>query len=237
LSMGYFHWMCDFLPRLLLVENELKNSILLLPDNHSSSFVEDTLKVFQIENILKFPMTKYIKCKNAIVPGYVANSGDNNPEIMLKLRDKLFNFYCNKNDKKNYHENIYISRSKAKGRFIINEEEVEKTLSNYGFKTIHFEDYTFSEQIAIAYNAENLIGLHGANLTNIMFMREDTNVMELRRYDDDFNNYYFSLASSFNLNYYYQKCKFNYDSNLKNYNLIVDISELVKNIELLIAKK
>src|SRR6218665_378824 len=31
-SMGYFHWLCDFLPRLMLVREHLKTAVLLLPE-------------------------------------------------------------------------------------------------------------------------------------------------------------------------------------------------------------
>ncbi len=236
-SVGYFHWMCDFLPRLLVAIKGSEKFTLLLPENLNAGYVSATLEAFGVTEVQRFKMNEYVSCAKAIVPGYVTNSGDNRPEIMLKLRDTLLEKNPQSLRSTEYAENIYVSRSKAKGRFIKNEQEVENVLKKFNFRVIHFEEHTFPEQIAIALHAKNYIGLHGANLTNLIFMRSGTNVLEFRRENDRESNYYFSLASTFNLNYYYQQCAFTYDEKTNNYNHIVDLNLLEKNIELMLSNK
>ncbi|MES2132773.1 MAG: glycosyltransferase family 61 protein [Bacteroidota bacterium] len=227
-SLGYFHWMCDFLPRLIAAEKYLNDYTLVLPNNHAHSFVEDSLKVFGVKNVLRFSDKEYVTCSDALIPDYVSNSGDNNPFVMTKLRQKFIDFYTPRVDHINYAKHIYVSRARAKGRYIENETEVIKMLESLGYKTIYFEEYSLKEQISIAFNCKNLIGLHGANLTNLIFMNPNANILELRKENDRRNNYYFSLASSFHLNYFYLQCRATETSNSQTFNLNVDITSLKK---------
>ena len=100
----------------------------------------------------------------------------------------------------------------------------------------NFEDYSLEDQIKLTYNCKNLIGLHGANLTNLMFMKPDSNLLELRNEGDIKNNYYYSLASSFSLNYFYLQCKSNASENDQTFNITVDIEKLITLTKRILAK-
>lgn len=227
-SMGYFHWMCDFLPKLLVAEKYLVQYTLVLPDNHKYTYIVDSLKIFNNINLVRFSDKQYISCSEAIIADKVSCSGDNNPFIMLNIRDKFLKYYKPLTDPDLFAPNLYVSRSKAKGRFIINEKEVIETLEQLGFKTIFFEDYSLADQIKLTYNCKNLIGLHGANLTNLMFMNPNSNILELRNEGDTENNYYYSLASTFSLNYFYLQCQSKEPENKQTFNVFVNIPELKK---------
>ena len=235
-SLGYFHWMCDFLPRLVAAEKYLSDYTLLLPHNHKHAFVEDSLKVFGVKNVLRFSDKDYVACADALIPDYISHSGDNNPNVMAKIKQKFIDFYKPMLDPINYAKHIYVSRARAKGRYIENEAEVIEMLASLGYKTIYFEEYSLKEQISIAFNCENLIGLHGANLTNLMFMNPNANILELRKENDTHNNYYFSLASSFRLNYFYLQCRATETANSQTFNLKVDIASLKKTAEKMLGE-
>lgn len=66
-------------------------------------------------------------------------------------------------------QRIFISRNKAFTRKILNQDEVDTVLEKYDFKTVFLEDFRFAEQVAIFKNANAVIGVHGAGLTNILF--------------------------------------------------------------------
>ena len=51
------------------------------------------------------------------------------------------------------------------------------------------------------------MSLHGAAITNMIFMKEGGSIIEFRRQGDGLNNCYFSLASTCNLDYFYLKCE------------------------------
>lgn len=230
-SNGYFHWMTDVLPRLLSIRHLYDKYILLLPENYQAHFILSTLEVFQINSLYRIPTNSYIKVKKLIMPGHIAGPGNYNEEIMKKIRGIFYNYFSE--SLTNIGEKIYVSRRKAKYRKIINEEEVVDLLEKYGFKEIYFEDFTLAEQVCIARNARVLISIHGGNLTNIMFMKPGSFVLEFRKLGDDHNNAYFSLASAMDVNYLYQFCDFEIGKKGPNpFNLWVDLKQLKKNVEM-----
>jgi capsular polysaccharide biosynthesis protein len=80
---------------------------------------------------------------------------------------------------------------------------VMELLLQYGYEIHFFEDYDLKKQIEIMSETKSLIGLHGAGLTNMLFMPANGQVLELRNENDAHNNCYFSLASDLNQAYYY----------------------------------
>lgn len=68
----------------------------------------------------------------------------------------------------NYAENIYITRPRG-NRGFANEEAVVQLMEKYQFKAVSFENASVSEQIYTLQHAKNIISIHGAALTNIIF--------------------------------------------------------------------
>src|SRR5688500_19312228 len=52
---------------------------------------------------------------------------------------------------------------------------------------------SFEEQVKLLSRARYVVSNHGAGLTNMLFMRDDTKVLELRHRSDYINNCYFIL--------------------------------------------
>ena len=73
---------------------------------------------------------------------------------------------------------IYISRKGATKRRVLNEDEVETTLKEFGFTTVLFETMGGIEQMAVARNAESIVSAHGAALVNTVFCKPSTRVVE-----------------------------------------------------------
>ena len=67
-------------------------------------------------------------------------------------------------------------------------------------------------------------------------MKPDSNLLELRNEGDIKNNYYYSLASSFSLNYFYLQCKSNASENDQTFNITVDIEKLITLTKRILAK-
>ena len=61
----------------------------------------------------------------------------------------------------------------------MNNEEVINLLKKKGYQIIRPENLSFKEQIDLFSNAKTIIGAHGAALTNIVFCREKTNIIEI----------------------------------------------------------
>jgi len=74
-------------------------------------------------------------------------------------------------------------------------------------------------------STKTLVGLHGAGLTNMIFMNKGGQVLEFRNANDSHNNCYFSLTSSLQHDYYYLNCKGDKeDTNAVN--VTIDLTEL-----------
>jgi capsular polysaccharide biosynthesis protein len=73
---------------------------------------------------------------------------------------------------------VYITRDKAIGRRVSNEDELMEMLSEYGFKKYHLEDRTVVENVRLFSNANLVVSPHGAGLTDIMFC-DDCTVIEM----------------------------------------------------------
>jgi capsular polysaccharide biosynthesis protein len=68
----------------------------------------------------------------------------------------------------NGSRNLYVSRSKTR-RSAMWEKDLEKGLFEKGFEIIHAEDHSFLNQIELFRDAKNIIGVHGAGLTNAIW--------------------------------------------------------------------
>lgn len=200
---NYYHWLIDTLPRLLSVQQELKqtNYSLLLPTD-CSEFIKRTLSYCEINHITYIKPNEFLKIKHLLVPYYFVGSGHLHPLKVLEVK----RFFENKINATSDKTKIYVSRGRQKARKILNEVEVINIVNQFGFQVVYFEDYTFEQQVAIGKGAKFIVSSHGANLTNIMFMGEKTRVLELIKSEAP-NFCYWSLANVANLNYYYQLCE------------------------------
>lgn len=233
-SMGYFHWLTDALPRLLTVRGRLGGAALLLPGAYAGlGYVRASLKPFAVEG-LRF-VQEPLYCPRLKMPTHTAPAGNYNEDLVRGLRSLYGDFYQAAPGAP-AGDRIYVSRRKAQKRKVVNEEECAAVLAEYGFRTVHFEDYSFEQQVKMVLGARYLISIHGAGLTNMLFMREGGSVLELRQDGDAFNNCYFALASALGLKYFYQLCRSqNPGEDAHTANLIADSRLLRKNVERMLA--
>jgi capsular polysaccharide biosynthesis protein len=203
-SREYFHWLSDALSRLFVVRDRLDDLPLMLPAGYDGlDFVKSSLRAFGVKNVEFIGPSEVLECRSLLMPSHTAPSGHYNEEIIRGVRSVLLSAYGDSDQ----GLRIYISRQHATKRRIINENEVVKILSNFGFQTINAEDLSFAQQVQICSRARYMVSNHGAGLTNMLFMSEAGSVFELRHQADDINNCYFTLASALNLNYFYQACR------------------------------
>lgn len=99
------------------------------------------------------------------------------------------------------HRRLYISRSLAHFRRLVNEEELYPFLAEQGFEIIHTETKTFQEQVELFQSATLIVAPHGAGLANLTFCQPGTKVVEILppRY---LRTFYWSLSHVANLRYF-----------------------------------
>jgi capsular polysaccharide biosynthesis protein len=96
---------------------------------------------------------------------------------------------------------IYVSRSDARMRRVSNEDELIAFLGARGFETVTLTGLTVADQAAMFDDAEVIIAPHGSGLTNLLFCRPGTKVIEL--FSSTYvNPCYWVLSNTVGLDYY-----------------------------------
>jgi hypothetical protein len=233
-TKGFFHWFADAIPRLYFAREYWNEAVILLPESLKKiDFIISSLNLLGIKNIRWIAPDEIIQAKKLIIPTQAAMTGNYSAEVMKKLRE-IFRGVALKNNSA-FADKIYISRASAKKRKIINEEELKPVLAKYGFQILEPEKFNFLEQLAIFSRTNYLISIHGAGLTNMLFMPEEGAALELRVDRPQINNCYYALASALDLDYYYQKPAKEEIADSTNL-LTIAPDELEKNIKLMLEK-
>lgn len=232
-TLNYYHWMTQALPRLLLVLKVEKQFILLLPSTHTLEFHIKSLKMLGVENFVSFePIKNYYLVRNLIYATHDIQIGDYHDDLMIELSSLLRKAILPKR-KTTY---LFIQRLSKSERKIVNEDDVLSTFIAWGFTLVSFETLSFEEQIEVAGTATILAGVHGAGLTNMLFMEKDSKIFELTTVLNGEQYYYYTLSNALGHEYYYQKCKPEMDGkSIQEANLFVDIETLNKNLALIMA--
>jgi Glycosyltransferase 61 len=102
---------------------------------------------------------------------------------------------------------LYVTREESSRRRIVNHDEVLVTLARHGFSEVSAERLSVSEQIALFAQAEAVIGVHGAGLTNAVFSAPGTLLVELQPELRKMRPVYWNLAAVAGLRYVQVVCK------------------------------
>ncbi|MBE9169426.1 tetratricopeptide repeat protein [Pleurocapsales cyanobacterium LEGE 06147] len=176
----YYHWMIDIIPRIELLrrsEIDLEQIDWFLINNIDQPFQRETLTLLGIPLTKILPSDRYshVRAKELIVPSFPGHLDWVSPGTIQFLRQT----FLPQIPKNNYPERIYISRARARGRQVINENEVINVLNNWGFQTIFLEEMSLLQQAALFANAKVIVAPHGSSLTNLVFCSPETKIVEL----------------------------------------------------------
>ena len=220
-STVYFHWILDSFQRLILVKEKNNDFPILLPNRlFEIEFIKDFVDSFSINYLVLRENITY-KVNNLVITSKSAPTGNYHKDSIKKFRNEIFKLRkINKELKNDKYKNIFIFRKKNLHRSSVDFKKLKPILEKYKFTILDFEELTVIEKINYLQYTENLAGIFGSGLTNMIFMNKNTNVLEIRLEDDFKNNAFFSLASICDINYYYLF--------YKNKNMEIDFKELEK---------
>lgn len=100
-------------------------------------------------------------------------------------------------------ELLYVSRNESSMRRILNENDLLPGLRDMGFHIISPGKLSLTEQIEAFRNARVVLSPHGAGLTNILFCRPNTTLIEIFPEGGVHGSAFLRIASQLNFNYYY----------------------------------
>ena len=237
-SAGYFHWLLDCLARLFAVKDRARDLMLILPHAFERlEFVQASLRLFPLGGVDYVRRGELVECEHVVMPTHTAPSGNYNEGLAREVRRFILDAYRVDADVK-AEDRLYVSRSRAPRRRIVNEAAVLDVFARFGFRVVHFEDHTFEQQVRLAASASHVVSNHGAGLANMLFMRTGGGVLELRRTGERERNWFFNLANATGLAYYYQNCDAdNPHSDAHAGHVIVDTKELEESLESFVAAR
>lgn len=105
------------------------------------------------------------------------------------------------NLKGKYLKYIYISRNDYPYRRVLNETGIMNYLEPRGFQKVILTGIPLLEQMAMFHNAEIIITVYGAALTNSLFCKPNTRIIELNTPFLQTKKHFEDIAECFNLNY------------------------------------
>ena len=211
-NFNYFHWLFDVLPRLIILRQKIdfKNIDFFLFPNIDLNFQKETL------DLLEIPINKRISSKiyrhlsadeiicvdhpcvilndplrdNENIPTWILEFYKNEIKKKINLRKKIKKIYIDRKDSNSNIKNL---------RVIINENQVRELLLNSGFDIVKLSSLSFSKQIELFDSADTVVGLHGAGLSNILFCKPNTKIIEIK--PSHVGSMYENLGKKLNLNY------------------------------------
>ncbi len=175
----YFHWMTDVLPRLGLARRggyDPASFDWVLVNGLTHPFQQETLKHLGIyaSRCLAFHKKELAyEMEEALLPSLPGVPGVVPPETVEFLQST---FPTKKNGA---GRKLFIGRGGAEHRALIHEGKIAAMLSERGFDSVDCGKMSVQEQAEVFGSAEVVVGAHGAALTNLVFCRPGTPVVEL----------------------------------------------------------
>ena len=224
-SNGYFHWVLESLPRLLIIQKIIddltKFDFYIV--RQKNRFIQEFLNYLGIDEskIIEANKNPYIKFEKLIVTDSFENYFRNNiqesipiePWISRILRD----YFPIKNDIIN-NKRIYIDRNNSLIRKIINYNEVKKILIKFDFEIYQFDEMSLNEKISLMQSSKYIISPAGAGLANLVFCMPSSNIMIF--YNSEYlTDSFYSICKNNKLNHFHlivEPSRFYFDSQYPN---------------------
>ena len=214
---NYFHWVCDYLPKIIWAERFLgsqRHRLRLLVNTHqkAQSFHLETLKAlgYGPKHIIELNSDDFysnISLRNLMwIESRYRHGGhipfdQMHPSIYQEMGDRIQKA-VHSTSLRSYLPNLYISRRRAGTRRILNESEILPILIEHGFEILELETMHFNDQVAAFSEARVVIGPHGAGLTNVLFSK-NAKVLELASLGHGIRPEFFQLTMIRNGEYYF----------------------------------
>lgn len=175
---NYAHWITECLPFWVYYAQNLKKTGTKLVVSHLEKFHLEALDLLEIaqDDLMVASSGRYL-FEQFLVPSQVALWSP--PGIVSSAADAVFERAMQGRTPSTERYRVYLSRSDATTRRLLNEAVIMTILDRYGFHSIRCSELSFREQVLTMAASSVVIGSHGAALGNVVFCRPGTQVLEL----------------------------------------------------------
>ncbi|MEO1003828.1 MAG: glycosyltransferase family 61 protein [Cyanobacteria bacterium J06638_7] len=204
-SGNYYHWTLDLMPKLLyLLEEEISPCSQIILNAFSNRFQIDMFRKVLAEAIDRIIVARDAKSgyyKEVKIP-FIAQARGKWPRGI----DLLRNHYLPTDIHQESSKMIYVSRSDATRRRVVNEKDILNILKRNNIEIVTLESVDVTMQAIMFNSASLVIAPHGAALTNIIYCKPGTTVIEL--FSHHIKPYYYHLAHQMKLKYMPLTCPY-----------------------------
>ena len=193
---NYYYWITKILPKLDLLKS-IQYDWLYLP-RLIHLFQRETLDLMGIDpaKIIEADRDTYIEADMLIAPSFGSKSVYT-PRWAIEYLQKTLMVPAATGP--GFSKKVFVSRQKAAYRRVLNEDDVFALFQPLGFKRYNLEDLKFVEQVRLFQNAEVVVSFNSAGLTNLIFSKPGTHVIEI--FQEHEENYFCYLSQTLHLKY------------------------------------
>jgi len=201
---NYYHFLTEELPNIIKLKNYDPSIYLMI--NYNDKYIKDILSIckFQESSFIKRDDSNVFKVKEFYFSNMAISGKPARDELLLvqkHLNSILGLDFTSLKNNSNKPIGIYIKRNEHERRVLNNNEIINHLNKNHSnIEWIIFESLSMLETIKLFNKASFVIAPHGAGLTNMLFCREQTTIIEFMPFSDP-NECYHHLAQMLNHNY------------------------------------
>ena len=191
-ASNYFHWMIEYLPRLITAEEAgIEASAPLLVPAGMPRSMRQALKIV---NERKFPVHEFLpttlldvdrlyvpSMHTCIVDGRalpLSTIGAVSPHHLHIVRDRILKHVAQLGGTNSLPRKVLLLRGN-RGRALRTEEEIRIALVAEGFEAVDPTDLEFEDQVRLFRDADAIVSASGAALTNLLFCERRPDVFAL----------------------------------------------------------
>lgn len=210
---NYHHWLVDCLSRILDAETVYpQERRVLLPRYYGRQpYIAFTLRAFPNITVAWIEARVKVRVSRlAFVPRRPPVALGRPPSYRADLLGEISRRVGDLAGEPRKSRRIYFSRSDTGSRRAVNEREVVRVLRSHDIEVVHIDPAKPWEQVRLSREAHVMVGVHGAALSNLIFMPPGGRVLELRRPERAnvfFFDHYRPLASAMGLDFRSQSCE------------------------------
>jgi hypothetical protein len=202
---GYYHWLTEILPRIWIAQEQgILTRPLYFPHYFFTKwdFGHQLLSPFKLDYRL-YAENELLKIEKMHFVSQPSGPLSFQSVPLIGARDVLLGYYYDADFKSSYSK-IYVSRNRGSKRRLLNEHELLPIIERSGYQIVYTEEMSIKEQINLFARAKEVLTIHGAGLTNMIFMPKNSRVIEIRnKSTDHMVNCFLALADTVNHDYRY----------------------------------
>lgn len=210
---NYCRWWLDSVAKIFvcnrstLLRSRLRGSNLeVVAGNLPAAFQRETIDLARWQTPIQTEAdTHFVRGRSINSPGLTFGGGQRIGAIIKELPYFLETVFpvAQERERPGTGPLLYISRNEASMRRLMNEDEIVPGLKELGFHIMKPGELSLKDQVAAFRDAKIVVAVHGAGLTNLIFCRPGTTLVEIFPDKGVHGSAFLRISSQLGFNYYF----------------------------------